>query len=86
MVGLPRHVLGELGLERARALIHVSADGAEWVHAVVVQRVPTWCTARALFASLHQCLLDLHRILIGLGVVRSLMPGVGSRSRLVGFL
>ena len=30
----------ELGAERAAKLTHVSADGAEWIHAVVAQRAP----------------------------------------------
>lgn len=30
----------ELGVERARGLTHVSADGAEWIHAVVRKRAP----------------------------------------------
>jgi transposase len=30
----------ELGAERARGLTHVSADGAEWIHAVVRKRAP----------------------------------------------
>jgi transposase len=30
----------ELGVERARGLTHVSADGAEWIHAVVRERAP----------------------------------------------
>ncbi|MCB0933994.1 MAG: transposase [Mycobacterium sp.] len=30
----------ELGAERAALLTHVSADGAEWIHAVVAERAP----------------------------------------------
>ena len=30
----------ELGAERAAELTHVSADGAEWIHAVVTERAP----------------------------------------------
>ena len=30
----------QLGIERARLLTHVSADGAEWIHAVVRERAP----------------------------------------------
>jgi len=30
----------ELGAERAAKLTHVSADGAEWIHAVVAERAP----------------------------------------------
>ncbi len=31
----------ELGAERAAALTHISADGAEWIHQVVAARAPT---------------------------------------------
>jgi transposase len=39
-----QHTLGrffdDLGAERAAALTHVSADGAEWIHDVVTARAP----------------------------------------------
>jgi transposase len=35
-----RRFFDELGTDRAHALTHVSADGAEWIHAVVAQRAP----------------------------------------------
>jgi transposase len=35
-----RQFFDDLGTDRARALTHVSADGAEWIHAVVAQRAP----------------------------------------------
>lgn len=36
-----RRFFDELGTDRARALTHVSADGAEWIHTVVAERAPT---------------------------------------------
>ena len=35
-----RRFFDELGAERAAALTHVSADGAEWIHTVVAERAP----------------------------------------------
>jgi transposase len=35
-----RRFFDELGAERAGALTHVSADGAEWIHTVVAERAP----------------------------------------------
>ncbi len=35
-----RRFFDELGTDRAHALTHVSADGAEWIHAVVAQHAP----------------------------------------------
>jgi transposase len=35
-----RRFFDELGAERAAALTHVSADGAEWIHTVVTERAP----------------------------------------------
>jgi transposase len=35
-----RRFFDDLGPERARALTHVSADGAEWIHTVVTERAP----------------------------------------------
>ena len=33
-------VSGQHGAERAALLIHVSADGAEWIHDVIAERAP----------------------------------------------
>ena len=35
-----RRFFDELGAQRAAALTHVSADGAEWIHTVVAERAP----------------------------------------------
>ncbi len=35
-----RRFFDDLGTDRARTLTHVSADGAEWIHAVVAERAP----------------------------------------------
>lgn len=35
-----RQFFDDLGAERAAALIHVSADGAEFIHTVVAERAP----------------------------------------------
>ncbi len=35
-----RRFFDDLGPDRAAALTHVSADGAEWIHAVVAERAP----------------------------------------------
>lgn len=36
----PRQFFDDLGPERAAALTHISADGAEWIHTVVTERAP----------------------------------------------
>ena len=36
-----RRFFDDLGPDRARALTHVSADGAEWIHTVVAERAPS---------------------------------------------